>query len=49
MPGDIASWTNANEGADKISIDLVLSEETAELLDDYELVIELEWSVIDTN
>ena len=41
MPGDIDSWTNDNEGAERISIKLVLSEETLELLEDQELEIDL--------
>lgn len=47
LPDDIGSWTSENEGAQRLAIKLVLSEETEELLQDLELSIDLSWYVID--
>lgn len=47
LPEDMSQWTSQNEGADRLSIKLDLSEETEELLHDLELNINLSWIVID--
>ena len=48
-PRNLTTWSSSNEGAERINIWLLLSDETKGLLEEQELHILLSWHLVDAN